>query len=71
MIEFCCKCHTSYGSAEPKIFIDAMRTMHKHCYQQHLRELSTKAEERRPTCVRNVDGVKKTSRTRRWLKGII
>ena len=70
MKEFCCKCHTSYGSAEPKVWIDEVRTMHNHCYQQHLRELSVKAEERRAPCVRNVDGVKKPSRTRRWLRGI-
>ena len=51
MKEFCCKCHTSYGSAEPRKRIDEIRTMHEHCYQQHLRELSERRVEARHSFV--------------------
>lgn len=43
MKEYCCKCHLAYGSAEPRVPIDEMRTMHKDCYDKHLRELSARA----------------------------
>jgi hypothetical protein len=46
MTEYCCKCHISFGLAEKKVPIDAMRNMHKDCYEKHLRELKLRAEAR-------------------------
>lgn len=37
--EFCCKCHMSFGSAEPRVAIDMTRVMHEDCYLKHLHDM--------------------------------
>jgi hypothetical protein len=49
MTEFCCKCHMTIAPYEKPnpVPIDAMRRMHKHCYDQHLRDLMNHSQSKR------------------------
>ena len=42
--EICCKCHLTFGSAEPRVAIDSKRVMHEDCYGRHLHELSNRQQ---------------------------
>ncbi len=42
--EFCCKCHMSFGTAEPRVAIDQKRVMHEDCYVKHLHHLSLRTQ---------------------------
>jgi len=37
--EYCERCHTSFGSAEPRVAVALGKVMHEDCYLQHLHEL--------------------------------
>lgn len=70
-MDYCDRCNLAFGLVEKAVVVvhKPRKVMHIHCYIKYmneLQELTRRARERKPPCIRDVDGVTESSRTRKW-----